>query len=132
MSRLLLVEDHERLAQLVCKGLEAAGIAVDVIDCMDAALAAIHNVPYRALIVDRGLPDGEGLALLRHVRSIGIGTPCLILTARDALHDCVEGLEAGADDICPSPLRWTRWWHACMLCCAVRWSAVRWNRTMAI
>lgn len=103
MSRLLLIEDHERLAQLVCKGLEAAGIAVDVIDCMDAALAAIHNVPYRALIIDRGLPDGDGLALLRHIRSIGIGTPCLILTARDALHDCVEGLEAGADDYLPKP-----------------------------
>ncbi|GGX19325.1 DNA-binding response regulator [Pigmentiphaga litoralis] len=103
MSRILLVEDHERLAQLVCKGLAAAGIAVDVTDCIDAARTAIQRVPYQALVIDRGLPDGDGLVLLQHLRRAGIGLPCLVLTARDALHDRVEGLEAGADDYLPKP-----------------------------
>jgi DNA-binding response OmpR family regulator len=103
MSRVLLVEDHERLAQLVCKGLAAAGIAVDVTDCIDAARTAIQLVPYQALVIDRGLPDGDGLVLLQHMRRAGISVPCLVLTARDALHDRVEGLEAGADDYLPKP-----------------------------
>ncbi len=103
MSRILLVEDHERLADLVCKGLAAAGIAVDVIDRIDSAWAALREVPYQALVIDRGLPDGDGLALVHHMRRAGIGVPCLVLTARDALHDRVEGLEAGADDYLPKP-----------------------------
>lgn len=103
MSRVLLVEDHERLAQLVCKGLASAGIAVDVISRMDAAWAAVRQIPYQALILDRGLPDGDGLLLLQRLRNAGLGVPCLVLTARDALHDRVEGLEAGADDYLPKP-----------------------------
>ncbi len=103
MNRILLVEDHDRLAQLMCKGLAAAGIAVDVIGRIDAAWAAVKQVPYQALVLDRGLPDGDGLVLLRKLRSAGLGVPCLVLTARDALHDRVEGLDAGADDYLPKP-----------------------------
>jgi DNA-binding response OmpR family regulator len=103
MSRILLVEDHERLAHLVCKGLTSAGIAVDVFSRIDAAWAAIQQVPYQALILDRGLPDGDGLALLQRLRNAGLGVPCLVLTARDALHDRIEGLDAGADDYLPKP-----------------------------
>lgn len=103
MSRILLIEDHDRLAQLICKGLAAAGIAVDLVDRVDTAWAAIQQMPYQALILDRGLPDGEGLHLLKRLRSVGNGVPCLVLTARDALHDRVEGLEAGADDYLPKP-----------------------------
>jgi DNA-binding response OmpR family regulator len=103
MSRILLIEDHERLAQLICKGLAAAGIAVDVFVRIDEAWAAVQQIPYHALVLDRGLPDGEGLVLLRKLRKAGLGVPCLVLTARDALHDRVEGLEAGADDYLPKP-----------------------------
>lgn len=103
MSRILLVEDHERLARLVCKGLVAAGIAVDVVDRIDAAWATIRRMPYQALVIDRGLPDGDGLVLLQRMRRAGIGMPCLVLTARDALRDRVEGLDAGADDYLPKP-----------------------------
>ena len=103
MSRILLIEDHDRLAQLICKRLAAAGIAVDLVDRVDTAWAAIQQMPYQALILDRGLPDGEGLHLLKRLRSAGHGVPCLVLTARDALHDRVEGLEAGADDYLPKP-----------------------------
>ena len=103
MSRILLVEDHERLAQLICKGLAGAGIAVDVVGRVDAAWAAIQQLSYQAMILDRGLPDGDGLLLLRRLRKAGQGLPCLVLTARDALHDRVEGLDAGADDYLPKP-----------------------------
>lgn len=103
MSRILLIEDHERLARLISKGLAAAGIGVDVFGRADAAWAALQQMPYQALVLDRGLPDGDGLVLLRKLRSAGFRVPCLVLTARDALHDRVEGLEAGADDYLPKP-----------------------------
>lgn len=103
MSRILLIEDHERLAQLICKGLAGAGIAVDVVSRVDAAWAAIQQLPYQAMILDRGLPDGDGLSLLQKLRKAGLGVPCLVLTARDALHDRVEGLDAGADDYLAKP-----------------------------
>lgn len=103
MSRILLIEDHERLAQLICKGLAGAGIAVDVVSRVDAAWAATQQLPYQAMILDRGLPDGDGLTLLQKLRRAGQGLPCLVLTARDALHDRVEGLDAGADDYLAKP-----------------------------
>jgi len=103
MSRILLVEDHDRLAQLMCKALAAAGIAVDVMDRIDTAWTAMRQLPYQAVILDRGLPDGDGLSLLQRVRGAGLHLPCLVLTARDALHDRIEGLEAGADDYLPKP-----------------------------
>lgn len=103
MSRVLLIEDHERLARLIRKGLAAAGIGVDVSEHMAAAWAALQQMPYQALVLDRGLPDGDGILLLRRMRHAGLRIPCLVLTARDALHDRVEGLEAGADDYLPKP-----------------------------
>ncbi|WP_422843837.1 response regulator transcription factor [Acidovorax sp. M2(2025)] len=103
MSRVLLVEDHERLARLIRKGLMAAGVGVDVCGHMGGAWAALQQMPYQALVLDRGLPDGDGIFLLQRMRQAGVRTPCLVLTARDALHDRVEGLEAGADDYLPKP-----------------------------
>ncbi|MNU76298.1 Response regulator MprA [compost metagenome] len=103
MSRILLIEDHERLAGLIRKGLVAAGLGVDVADRIDAAWTAVQQMSYQALVLDRGLPDGDGLVLLQKLRSAGVHVPCLVLTARDALHDRVEGLEAGADDYLPKP-----------------------------
>ncbi|PZP30723.1 MAG: DNA-binding response regulator [Roseateles depolymerans] len=103
MNRILLVEDHDRLAQLISKGLGDAGVAVDIVTSIPAAWSALQQLPYRALVLDRGLPGGDGLDLLKRLRAAGHGTPCLVLTARDALHDRVEGLEAGADDYLPKP-----------------------------
>lgn len=103
MNRILLVEDHARLAQLVGNGLGAAGIAVDAVQRSDAAWSALQQVSYGALVLDRGLPDGDGLALLKRLRDAGLNIPCLVLTARDALNDRVEGLDAGADDYLPKP-----------------------------
>jgi DNA-binding response OmpR family regulator len=103
MNRILLVEDHERLARLVSKGLSGAGIAVDVVPRIDAAWSALQQVSYGALVLDRGLPDGDGVKLLKRLREAELGIPCLIMSARDALHDRVEGLDAGADDYLPKP-----------------------------
>jgi DNA-binding response OmpR family regulator len=103
MNRILLVEDHERLAQLICAGLATAGIAADMARRIDAAWSSLQLVPYGALVLDRGLPDGDGLLLLQRLRAARLRIPCLVLTARDALHDRVEGLDAGADDYLPKP-----------------------------
>lgn len=103
MNRILLVEDHERLARLVSNGLSAAGIAVDTVQRIDAAWSALQQLSYGALVLDRGLPDGDGLTLLKRLRDSELSIPCLVLTARDALNDRVEGLDAGADDYLPKP-----------------------------
>lgn len=103
MSRILLIEDHERLAELIRKSLAAAGIGVDLADRISVAWAALQQMPYQAVVLDRGLPDGDGLILLQKLRSAGFRVPCLVLTARDALHDRVAGLDAGADDYLTKP-----------------------------
>ncbi|MFG6459205.1 response regulator transcription factor [Roseateles sp. BYS96W] len=103
MSRVALVEDHVRLAALVGQALQAAGIAADVFHTLESAWAALGSVDYAVLIVDRGLPDGDGLALVTRLRAAGLATPCLMLTARDALHDRLEGLDSGADDYLTKP-----------------------------
>jgi DNA-binding response OmpR family regulator len=103
MGRILLVEDHARLAALIRHALEEAGISADVFEDIESAWSASRQVPYGAMVVDRGLPDGDGLALVQRCRAAGEFMPCLILTARDALHDRVQGLESGADDYLTKP-----------------------------
>jgi DNA-binding response OmpR family regulator len=103
VNRILLVEDHARLVALIRQALERAGVSVDAFEDIGAAWAASRQVNYSAMVVDRGLPDGDGLAFVKQCRADGVNTPCLILTARDALHDRVQGLESGADDYLAKP-----------------------------
>lgn len=103
MNRIALVEDHARLAELVRQALQAAGIPTDVFPTVEAAWGGLQEIDYGALVVDRGLPDGDGLTLVKRLRAEGRATPCLMLTARDALHDRVDGLESGADDYLTKP-----------------------------
>jgi DNA-binding response OmpR family regulator len=103
VSRVLLLEDHPRLAEMIRLALERVGVGCDVWASLDQAWAALQMQPYAAALVDRGLPDGDGLTLVRRWRQAGQYLPCLIITARDALHDRVEGLEAGADDYLSKP-----------------------------
>lgn len=103
MTRIALVEDHERMASLIVRGLLTAGIATDVFHTQESAWKPLNEFDYGLVIVDRGLPRGDGLDLVRRLRSAGRLTPCLMLTARDALRDRVDGLEAGADDYLPKP-----------------------------
>jgi DNA-binding response OmpR family regulator len=103
MNRVALLEDHNRMAELICRALAGAGIEVEVFGRIATMSAAVKLMEYSALIVDRGLPDGDGLAFVRQLRDGGVLTPCLVLTARDAVHDRIEGLEKGADDYLTKP-----------------------------
>jgi len=101
--RIALVEDHARLADLVTRGLAGAGIAVDAFATLESAWHGIGEREYAVAVIDRGMPDGDGLGLVRRMRDARILTPCLMLTARDALRDRVDGLDAGADDYLAKP-----------------------------
>jgi DNA-binding response OmpR family regulator len=101
--RVLLVEDHERLGQLVIRALRTSGVKVDHVGSMSAARFALSENSYAVAVVDRGLPDGDGLKLIEYIRRASHSVPCLMLTARDAVHDRVAGLEAGADDYLTKP-----------------------------
>jgi len=103
MNRIALVEDHERLSALVGKALAGAGIEADVFTHLESAWHALQDTPYAIVVIDRGLPDGDGLTLVRRLRESGRLVPCLMLTARDALHDRIDGLESGADDYLVKP-----------------------------
>ena len=107
MYRIALVEDNARLAALIQESLQAVGIDADLFEEQDGAWLALREIDYRILVIDRGLPDGDGLQLVRRLREAGRATPCLMLTARDALHDRIEGLEAGADDYLTKPFPMT-------------------------
>ena len=103
MNRILLVEDHAAMRELVVRELHLAGIAADAVGRVGEADACLAQARYAALVLDRGLPDGDALPWLRRLRAAQVLLPCLLLTARDALHDRVDGLEAGADDYLAKP-----------------------------
>jgi two-component system response regulator QseB len=102
VARLLVIEDNERLAGLIAQGLSPHGYRCDLATTLadaDAALALAH---FDAIILDLGLPDGDGGNWLR-ARPQARDIPTLILTARDGLNDRVDGLDAGADDYLVKP-----------------------------
>jgi DNA-binding response OmpR family regulator len=101
--RVLLVEDNLRLSTLVRRGLELEDFTVDGVGTLTDASAALGTAPYDVVILDLGLPDGDGLDLLREMRSSGNHVPVLVLTARDGVDDRVKGLNAGADDYLLKP-----------------------------
>ncbi|MFN3077498.1 MAG: response regulator transcription factor [Alphaproteobacteria bacterium] len=101
--RILLVEDNGRLTELVVAGLQKAGFAVDAFSTGAEARAALSGARYDVVALDLGLPDMDGLELLREVRNRGDHTPVLILTARDGIDDRVGGLNSGADDYLLKP-----------------------------
>jgi DNA-binding response OmpR family regulator len=103
MTRIALVEDNDRLAEFVRRGFGAAGIESDLFTHLETAWSAAQQVGYGLFVIDRGLPDGDGLTLVKRLRAAGIKHPCLMLTARDALHDRVQGLDCGADDYLSKP-----------------------------
>ena len=101
--RLLLVEDDQKIGAFVEKGLRQEGHAVDWVRDGREAAAVVESAAYDAAIVDIMLPGLSGLELIRAVRGKRIATPIIILSARDAVADRVEGLEAGADDYLTKP-----------------------------
>lgn len=91
------------MRELVVLELERVGIAADAVGRLSEAEACLSQVRYAAMVLDRGLPEGDALPWLKRLRARQVLVPCLLLTARDALHDRVDGLEAGADDYLAKP-----------------------------
>lgn len=102
--RVLIVEDNDRLAGLVADGLQRRGFSCDVADCLATADSAIDGAAYDAIVLDLGLPDGDGIAWLAAKRRSGYVPPAIVQTARGALEDRVTGLDAGADDFVVKPV----------------------------
>lgn len=103
--RLLLIEYNVRLGSLVRDGLIPQGFAVDWVETVEDAELAMKVATYDLLLVDLGLPDGDGLDIVRRSRRDKNATPILVLTARGGLDDRVTGLDAGADDYLVKPFQ---------------------------
>ena len=103
--RLLLVEDSLRLQELLADPLRRAGYGLDAVRTVAELLNSVAVVQYDLIIVDLGLPDGDGLSAIRSLRSMGHSTPILIITARGSIEDRVVGLDSGADDYLIKPFK---------------------------
>ena len=101
--RILLIEDHQRLAGSIVEGLAGFGFGIDTFATAAEGLAALRSISYDAVILDLGLPDRDGLDLLKDIRATANWTPVIVLTARDGIDDRVEGLDRGADDYMLKP-----------------------------
>lgn len=101
--KILVVEDQRRLGVLLKQGLSEAGYTVTHANGCGAARDALCESSYGAIVLDLGLPDGDGLDLLQQWRKSGFNEPVIILSARDTLQDRIKGLDVGADDYLPKP-----------------------------
>jgi len=98
-----VVEDEKRIADFLSRGLESGGYSVDMAGDGATALEMVHATEYDLIILDLGLPDMDGMAVLKKIRTRKTSPPVLILSARDAVDDRVKGLENGADDYLVKP-----------------------------
>jgi DNA-binding response OmpR family regulator len=102
--RILVVEDEQKIAQFLKKGLAEKGYAVEAVADGDTALERLQAAPFDLLILDLLLPGSrDGLELCREIRRRGIRSKILMLTARDTVENKIEGLDAGADDYLVKP-----------------------------
>lgn len=101
--KILVVEDERKVAQFVENALREQSYAVIVAASCAQARDALAEDSFDVIVLDLGLPDGDGLELLREWREGGFNEPVIILSARDALQDRVRGLNLGADDYLPKP-----------------------------
>src|SRR5207244_3260157 len=101
--RPLLVEDDAMLGEAIRAGLKREGFAVDWVHDAEAAGQVLRTEPFELVLLDLGLPGSDGLTLLKVLRERGLAAPVLIITARDAVSDRVQGLDAGADDYLIKP-----------------------------
>jgi DNA-binding response OmpR family regulator len=102
VTRILIVEDEPRIAAFLQKGFAAQGFVTEVAQDVAEALARVRTGP-DLVVLDRGLPDGDGLEVLRELRRAERPVPVIVLTARDAVADTVAGLDQGADDYMTKP-----------------------------
>jgi two-component system response regulator QseB len=101
--RVLLIEDDALIASGILAGLRAHGFAVDHVANAAAAQTTLALVHFDVMILDLGLPDEDGITLLKRLRAADMAVPVLILSARDAIDDRVTGLRSGADDYLLKP-----------------------------
>lgn len=101
--RILLIEDNDRLRTLTGGALRAAGWSCDAFALGEEGVEALRLVPYDLVVLDLGLPDMDGLEILRRMRAKAMQTPVLVLTARAAIDERIDGLDAGADDYLTKP-----------------------------
>ncbi len=101
--KVLIVEDQERLGRFLEQGLKECAYTVAWVNTCAAARDALAETPYDVILLDLGLPDGDGIDLLRQWRSAGFNEPVLVLSARDSVEDRIKGLDVGADDYLPKP-----------------------------
>ncbi|WAU80128.1 response regulator transcription factor [Streptomyces sp. Qhu-G9] len=105
MNRILIVEDEERIASFVEKGLRAGGFTTTVVADGDSAYEYTLTGGFDLVILDIGLPGRDGFTVLRELREARVTVPVIVLTARDSVRDTVAGLEGGADDWMTKPFR---------------------------
>lgn len=101
--RILLVEDDPSLGETLKSWLLLDGYAVDWLRCGDQVLTALQTHDYQCLLLDRGLPGMDGDTVLAALRKRRLAIPVIVITARDALADRIEGLDLGADDYLIKP-----------------------------
>lgn len=97
--RVLVVEDHDRMADMIRRGLEEDGYAVDLAATGEDALWMASENPYDTIVLDVMLPAADGFEVCRSLRAAGCWAPVLLLTAKDAVDDRVRGLDAGAPEL---------------------------------
>lgn len=100
---LLLVEDDPAIGSVLCRALLTETYGVEWVKSAASARAALAARRFAAVLLDRGLPDGDGLALCRDARAAGLTTPIMMLTARSEVEDRLEGFASGADDHVAKP-----------------------------
>lgn len=103
VMRVLVVEDEPKMADLLRRGLERAGYAVDVVDSGEDALWMATEWDHDCIVLDVGIPPPDGFEVSRRLREKGCWAPILLLTVRDSVADRVAGLDAGADDYLTKP-----------------------------
>src|SRR5690625_4821 len=103
MNRILIVEDEPRIASFIAKGLKAAGYTTQTVATAAEGRTQAVSATFDLIILDLGLPDGDGYSVLSYIRSLGLDIPVIILTARNSVGDTVTGLQSGADDYMPKP-----------------------------
>ena len=105
MARVLIVEDEQRIASFIAKGLTADGFATAVAGDGHTGLDLALSGEFDLVMLDIGLPGLDGFEVLRQMRAQGSSFPVIVLTARDSVTDTVHALESGADDYMPKPFR---------------------------
>jgi two-component system copper resistance phosphate regulon response regulator CusR len=107
MNHICLIEDEQKVAAFICKGLEEHGYTITTAGDGLSAQKLLQREQFDLLIMDVMLPDTNGIKLCRHIRSTDSNTPILMLTALNQVHDKVSGLKAGADDYLVKPFHFS-------------------------